>query len=625
MSIISIESIINAGQDGYPWNDIYRLRYIEIQKVPYLCQSPLFFGKDLIIIDHLNPKETYNKNINSISLEEFDDNSLSALNQQNSEEDKENQPQEYNLEGNPLKVTFLTKSMLDGAENNTAFRINYGDLAKRRFPLHFNPLNISEAKKISNKISTLSIKGTSPLNIEGVPLWVVVDGRDQEHHLLLGVKHHNKNHTSYATKLLGCGHQIINKLESLFSQISSAGPQAAKYRVRRVAQCVYDVLTPQEMVHSHEPEIVSAIFSVHAKWAVYKDEYLTRPPATTPVTIHFAPGWMDSRLSLYERSVEVSFLMRMTSWLCDQQTAWPSSKIQHEILEKVSNLIEVESLAKSSPNEQHDYDFTEKLWDILKECESSETLSRSFKLIFDKLCNDFSAMVRSDNISSLAKWLRVSRREDLALPRLEPLTCVQLLIEIGIDRIKRDITTDFLANQLIQSVTDLQPFFKPNSLAVEERATALLPIHLALQYMVQVELHVALQPHEKIDITRRVIQRFCGTKLEDPRQEHFSFEVTIGCVSERILTPDTLSDWSLDCSYYDGDKARVRALVHFAKQVDFEHFASKMKSCRSKENNLALKESGDNEETKEGLELVDLYYCTVTLASILPQGGIFSN
>jgi hypothetical protein len=79
-------------------------------------------------------------------------------------------------------------------------------------------------------------------------------------------------------------------LESLFSQISSAGPQAAKYRVRRVAQCVYDVLTPQEMVHSHEPEIVSAIFSVHAKWAVYKDEYLTRPPATTPVTIVSFPG-----------------------------------------------------------------------------------------------------------------------------------------------------------------------------------------------------------------------------------------------------------------------------------------------------------------------------------------------
>lgn len=98
--------------------------------------------------------------------------------------------------------------------------------------------------------------------------------------------------------------------------------------------------------------------------------------------------------------------------------------------------------------------------------------------------------------------MRISRREDLALPRLEPLTCVQLLAEIGVDRLKRDITTDFLTTQLIQSITDLQPFFKPNSLAVEDRALALLPIHLALQYMIQVELYVSLQPHEKIEITR---------------------------------------------------------------------------------------------------------------------------
>lgn len=110
--------------------------------------------------------------------------------------------------------------------------------------------------------------------------------------------------------------------------------------------------------------------------------------------------------------------------------------------------------------------------------------------------------MRSDNVSSLAKWLRVTRREDLALPRLEPLTCVQLLAEIGVDRLKRDITTDFLTKELVQSVADLQPFFKPNGVPVEDRATALLPIHLALQYMVEVEKHVALQPHQKIDTTR---------------------------------------------------------------------------------------------------------------------------
>lgn len=127
-------------------------------------------------------------------------------------------------------------------------------------------------------------------------MWIVVDGRDSEHHLLVGVKHNSKNHTTYVTKLLGCGHQIVNKLESLFSRISSlAGPQVNKYRTRRVAQCVYDVLTLQDSVTSNDADFISAEFSVHAKWNVYNDEYLTRPPATTPVTIVFFILWNNSQ------------------------------------------------------------------------------------------------------------------------------------------------------------------------------------------------------------------------------------------------------------------------------------------------------------------------------------------
>lgn len=67
----------------------------------------------------------------------------------------------------------------------------------------------------------------------------------------------------------------------------------------------------------------------------------------------------------------------------------------------------------------------------------------------------------------------------------------------------------------------------------------------------------------------------------------------------------------------------MRSLVHFAKQVDFEHFASKMRACRLRENFGA--DFVNNEKTHEEIELVDLYYCTVTLSSIVLAGGIFSE
>jgi len=51
----------------------------------------------------------------------------------------------------------------------------------------------------------MMFKNTSPLgsSFEEMPLWFIVDGRDKEHHLMLGIKHNKKNHTLYSTKLFG--------------------------------------------------------------------------------------------------------------------------------------------------------------------------------------------------------------------------------------------------------------------------------------------------------------------------------------------------------------------------------------------------------------------------------------
>lgn len=84
----------------------------------------------------------------------------------------------------------------------------------------------------------------------------------------------------------------------------------------------------------------------------------------------------------------------MSTWLRNQRTEWRSNKLDHKILELLSALIEQERLKKSTQSDQHNLDFTEKLWDILKECQSGETLTRALQIIFDKLCSgDFSAMV----------------------------------------------------------------------------------------------------------------------------------------------------------------------------------------------------------------------------------------
>lgn len=84
----------------------------------------------------------------------------------------------------------------------------------------------------------------------------------------------------------------------------------------------------------------------------------------------------------------------MSAWLRNHRAEWPKNIVDHKIVEHVEALIVAERMAKSGQNEQHDYDFTEKLWDVLKECQSGETLARAFQIIFDKLCTgDLAVMV----------------------------------------------------------------------------------------------------------------------------------------------------------------------------------------------------------------------------------------
>lgn len=94
--------------------------------------------------------------------------------------------------------------------------------------------------------------------------------------------------------------------------------------------------------------------------------------------------------------------------------------------------------------------------------------------------------------------LRVRNLGNMVFPRLEPLTCLQMLVEVGVDRFKGDIQYRFLKDEFISNASDLEPFFLHSSAPVEDRIDQLMPLYLALQSILMIEKFVCLTPHKKM-------------------------------------------------------------------------------------------------------------------------------
>jgi hypothetical protein len=196
---------------------------------------------------------------------------------------------------------------------------------------------------------------------------------------------------------------------------------------------------------------------------------------------------MDSRISLTDRINELRYLAGLISNLKEGKSPWKKEENfveqkQPEIIERLKNLINESNVETQAI---YPFDFTDRLWDILKLAKSFETLKICFQLIYDSLkSGELHVLIGTNRTSSLAKMLRMRNPNDIVFPRLEIMTCLQLLVEIGVDRFNGELIYRFLQGQYLPNSSDLDPFFLSPMASLESSIERLLPLHFALQSMV---------------------------------------------------------------------------------------------------------------------------------------------
>ncbi|KHJ76148.1 hypothetical protein OESDEN_24233, partial [Oesophagostomum dentatum] len=189
------------------------------------------------------------------------------------------------------------------------------------------------------------------------------------------------------------------------------------------------------------------------------------------------------------------------------------------------------------------------------------------------------------------------------LPRLEKLTSIQILLEIGVERFRRDMAQAYISAGFMTSDSDLDFKPQPNALP-EERARALLPLHLALQTMLEMKGHLALPPHILTTMTRSVVSKYCSQPISDITKVFYETAVPLIHVQPGLLQklPDL---WSNETVYSHGNTTVASTLVHFTRDPKLRHLEGRT---------VIIDQEG---EENEELDKRSAFLCTYTTTSYL--------
>ena len=157
--------------------------------------------------------------------------------------------------------------------------------------------------------------------------------------------------------------------------------------------------------------------------------------------------------------------------------------------------------------ERENFDFTDHLWKILSKSTSFQELVDSFKYIFTALSNgELQPMVHRGNNTTVAQLVRDSYLGKLRIPNLAGIYPVELLVEIGIEKLRHDYTHAFLSKDLVTR-ENLEPFLKSEG-EYNTHLIQLEKMHSVMEMISMLEFFLKISDQNLSALAREMIQHY---------------------------------------------------------------------------------------------------------------------
>ncbi|XP_078386266.1 protein zwilch homolog isoform X2 [Cetorhinus maximus] len=408
---------------------------------------------------------------------------------------KENMPI-FIAERAPLKVD---ENHMEDSCNSETSDLTSGKLEENMGPL---PLSVMKARQLvswytlahnphMSQVVNCSAPTAFPL------LWVRCDASDPEGTVWLGAEpvKTGKEVTSIVFHIVTCTGPIVDK--SSFTSIEGL-KTAHKNRhscsaVMTKGYAEYDLFGATVL----ENTIMESQSNIMVDFTWNNVEKIFEiPPLASIATLNIKVEPGNMRSPVIQIHKELEFLLVLAQGLKTGETEWP------EVLEEKSAVTDVQELIEAVSSYQDVVDCLMLVIQHLK-------------------CKDIQPWIHRGSNSSLSKLIQQSYHGSMPTVSVNGLTAIRMLLEIGLDKLRRDYINYFIGQEL--TTLNYLDYFVNYTVNLEEQVLRLQKLHHVLELVVSCSAFLNLS-HENLFTLTQSCSRYYK---DNPLDERHVFQLPI--------------------------------------------------------------------------------------------------
>ncbi|KAM8891668.1 protein zwilch homolog isoform 2-T2 [Spinachia spinachia] len=285
--------------------------------------------------------------------------------------------------------------------------------------------------------------------------------------------------------------------------------------------------------------------TVDFKWS-HVESILETPPLSSTATLNIKVANGDMRSPMYEMYRELEFLQTLADGLRTGETEWveplesmsavnlttafldelrdTSKTLKNQTAKTTTNAeVKPETDIFNSFLERGDLDFVEQLWVRMRRSVTSyQDIGDCLKLVTEALrYGDVKPWIHRDSSSSLSKLILQSYHQQIDHVSLTGVTPVQMLLEMGLDKMRKDYI-NYLIGEELTTLNHLG-YYLSTEVDLQEQVIRLRKLHHLLEIIVTCSTFLGLTYDRLFLLTQSCLQHY----KTHPYDEEHEFKLQI--------------------------------------------------------------------------------------------------
>ncbi|KAK9394181.1 protein zwilch like [Crotalus adamanteus] len=466
--------------------------------------------------------------------------------------------------------------------------------------LSASPLALSRARQLISFYTMSQNPNMKHLQINHAaqlpPLWIRCEPSDPKQTIWLGAEslRNGNNLSGIRLHTVTCNGPLSNNNYSIgleeLKESHRMRHHASDLTVKGFARYGFLESTSLDSL-TQEDSLIPLERNIYADfaWEDVKMKLQTPPLSSAALlTVQIASGSPLS--SVYEPNRELQFLLSLAEILKNGLIKWPKAPGRKSAVELVQKLLkdlkdEVDGLKSQNDDDTEDntatvigsmktlfsqrgdLDFLELLWcNIWRNVATHEELVKCFSLVIRALQHGaLQTWIHQESNSLLSKLIKQSYHGKMETVSLDGDSPMQMLLEIGLDKMKRDYISYFVGKELAMRAH--LDYFMSTSVDLQEQVHRIQKLHHVLEIVDNCLDLIKLEHENLIFLTQSCINYYKENPLNE--KQAFQLPVRTSLVKEfyQNVHPQI---WRVEISSGQGPK-RVKTMWQLSSTPPAEH------------------------------------------------------